>query len=90
MLKKLLFPHSTPFRKAKALYACKAEHDSELSFAAGTVFDNGEFLVPSQRYSGESKSIMGVFKVAAGGACVCVCCPKVREQQQDIWKPGPV
>ncbi|XP_077793428.1 rho GTPase-activating protein 26 isoform X31 [Macaca mulatta] len=32
---------STPFRKAKALYACKAEHDSELSFTAGTVFDNG-------------------------------------------------
>ncbi|KAL0608014.1 hypothetical protein AAY473_024619 [Plecturocebus cupreus] len=31
---------STPFRKAKALYACKAEHDSELSFTAGTVFDN--------------------------------------------------
>uniref|UniRef100_G1T1Q8 Rho GTPase-activating protein 26 n=2 Tax=Oryctolagus cuniculus TaxID=9986 RepID=G1T1Q8_RABIT len=36
---------STPFRKAKALYACKAEHDSELSFAAGTVFDNDH---PSQ------------------------------------------
>ncbi|XP_047272929.1 rho GTPase-activating protein 26 isoform X9 [Homo sapiens] len=33
-------PVSTPFRKAKALYACKAEHDSELSFTAGTVFDN--------------------------------------------------
>ncbi|KAI4569926.1 hypothetical protein MJT46_007220 [Ovis ammon polii x Ovis aries] len=33
-------PISTPFRKAKALYACKAEHDSELSFTAGTVFDN--------------------------------------------------
>ncbi|XP_055245252.2 rho GTPase-activating protein 26 isoform X1 [Gorilla gorilla gorilla] len=33
---------STPFRKAKALYACKAEHDSELSFTAGTVFDNAE------------------------------------------------
>ncbi|XP_047272934.1 rho GTPase-activating protein 26 isoform X15 [Homo sapiens] len=32
----------TPFRKAKALYACKAEHDSELSFTAGTVFDNAE------------------------------------------------
>ncbi|XP_062044903.1 rho GTPase-activating protein 26 [Lepus europaeus] len=38
-------PASTPFRKAKALYACKAEHDSELSFAAGTVFDN---VHPSQ------------------------------------------
>ncbi|XP_009448144.1 rho GTPase-activating protein 26 isoform X10 [Pan troglodytes] len=35
-------PISTPFRKAKALYACKAEHDSELSFTAGTVFDNAE------------------------------------------------
>ena len=39
-----LFSPSTPFRKAKALYACKAEHDSELSFTAGTVFDNGEFF----------------------------------------------
>nr|XP_008518751.1 PREDICTED: rho GTPase-activating protein 26-like isoform X1 [Equus przewalskii] len=38
-------PISTPFRKAKALYACKAEHDSELSFTAGTVFDN---VHPSQ------------------------------------------
>ncbi|KAH0501856.1 Rho GTPase-activating protein 26 [Microtus ochrogaster] len=36
---------STPFRKAKALYACKAEHDSELSFTAGTIFDN---VHPSQ------------------------------------------
>ncbi|XP_021006388.1 rho GTPase-activating protein 26 isoform X7 [Mus caroli] len=35
----------TPFRKAKALYACQAEHDSELSFTAGTVFDN---VHPSQ------------------------------------------
>ncbi|ROJ62505.1 Rho GTPase-activating protein 26 [Anabarilius grahami] len=33
------FP-STPLRKARALYACKAEHDSELSFIAGTIFDN--------------------------------------------------
>ncbi|PKU34144.1 rho gtpase-activating protein 26 [Limosa lapponica baueri] len=32
----------SPLRKARALYACKAEHDSELSFTAGTVFDNGE------------------------------------------------
>ncbi|XP_074068811.1 rho GTPase-activating protein 26 isoform X2 [Macrotis lagotis] len=38
-------PISSPFRKAKALYACKAEHDSELSFTAGTVFDN---VHPSQ------------------------------------------
>uniref|UniRef100_A0A663MRF9 Rho GTPase-activating protein 26 n=1 Tax=Athene cunicularia TaxID=194338 RepID=A0A663MRF9_ATHCN len=30
---------------ARALYACKAEHDSELSFTAGTVFDN---VHPSQ------------------------------------------
>uniref|UniRef100_A0A667XR52 Rho GTPase activating protein 26 n=1 Tax=Myripristis murdjan TaxID=586833 RepID=A0A667XR52_9TELE len=28
--------------KARALYACKAEHDSELSFIAGTIFENGE------------------------------------------------
>lgn len=33
---------SSPLRRARALYACKAEHDSELSFTAGTVFDNGE------------------------------------------------
>ncbi|XP_058271754.1 rho GTPase-activating protein 26-like isoform X3 [Hemibagrus wyckioides] len=31
---------SAPPRKARALYACKAEHDSELSFIAGTIFDN--------------------------------------------------
>ncbi|XP_053573135.1 rho GTPase-activating protein 26 isoform X1 [Bombina bombina] len=37
-------PVSLP-RKAKALYACKAEHDSELSFTAGTVFEN---VHPSQ------------------------------------------
>lgn len=36
--------YSSPLRKARALYACKAEHDSELSFTAGTVFDNGESL----------------------------------------------
>ncbi|XP_070595446.1 rho GTPase-activating protein 26 isoform X3 [Erythrolamprus reginae] len=33
-------PISSPIRKARALYACKAEHHSELSFTAGTVFDN--------------------------------------------------
>ncbi|XP_053151397.1 rho GTPase-activating protein 26 isoform X3 [Hemicordylus capensis] len=38
-------PISSPSRKAKALYACKAEHDSELSFTAGTIFDN---VHPSQ------------------------------------------
>ncbi|XP_075457172.1 rho GTPase-activating protein 26 isoform X4 [Ascaphus truei] len=32
-------------RKAKALYACKAEHGSELSFTAGTLFEN---VHPSQ------------------------------------------
>ncbi|XP_072002217.1 rho GTPase-activating protein 26 isoform X1 [Engystomops pustulosus] len=37
-------PVSLP-RRAKALYACKAEHDSELSFTAGTVFEN---VHPSQ------------------------------------------
>uniref|UniRef100_A0A8C3JZE2 Rho GTPase-activating protein 26 n=1 Tax=Calidris pygmaea TaxID=425635 RepID=A0A8C3JZE2_9CHAR len=36
---------NSPLRKARALYACKAEHDSELSFTAGTVFDN---VHPSQ------------------------------------------
>ncbi|KAK2542560.1 Arhgap26 [Columba guinea] len=35
----------SPLRKARALYACKAEHDSELSFTAGTVFEN---VHPSQ------------------------------------------
>ncbi|XP_078142716.1 rho GTPase-activating protein 26-like [Centroberyx gerrardi] len=33
-------PVSIAGRKARALYACKAEHDSELSFIAGTVFEN--------------------------------------------------
>ncbi|XP_013872301.1 rho GTPase-activating protein 26 [Austrofundulus limnaeus] len=33
-------PGSITGRKARALYACKAEHNSELSFLAGTVFDN--------------------------------------------------
>ncbi|XP_056140939.1 rho GTPase-activating protein 26-like [Lampris incognitus] len=33
-------PVSFVGRKARALYACKAEHDSELSFIAGTVFEN--------------------------------------------------
>ncbi|XP_078407030.1 rho GTPase-activating protein 26-like isoform X4 [Cetorhinus maximus] len=33
-------PLSTQCRKARALYACKAEHDSELSFSAGTMFEN--------------------------------------------------
>ncbi|KAM9788428.1 rho GTPase-activating protein 26-like [Neosynchiropus ocellatus] len=33
-------PISSAGRRARALYACKAEHDSELSFIAGTVFDN--------------------------------------------------
>uniref|UniRef100_A0A671PB63 Rho GTPase-activating protein 26-like n=1 Tax=Sinocyclocheilus anshuiensis TaxID=1608454 RepID=A0A671PB63_9TELE len=31
---------SPPPRKARARYACKAEHDSELSFIAGTIFEN--------------------------------------------------
>uniref|UniRef100_A0A8C8A7Y3 Rho GTPase-activating protein 26 n=1 Tax=Otus sunia TaxID=257818 RepID=A0A8C8A7Y3_9STRI len=42
------FPHFTflfPSASSRALYACKAEHDSELSFTAGTVFDN---VHPSQ------------------------------------------
>ncbi|KAM9729172.1 rho GTPase-activating protein 26-like isoform 3-T3 [Menidia menidia] len=33
-------PVSIAGRKALALYACKAEHDSELSFIAGTIFEN--------------------------------------------------
>uniref|UniRef100_A0A673YZH3 Rho GTPase-activating protein 26 n=1 Tax=Salmo trutta TaxID=8032 RepID=A0A673YZH3_SALTR len=33
-------PISVPGRKARALYACKAEHISELSFIAGTIFEN--------------------------------------------------
>ncbi|KAG5284743.1 hypothetical protein AALO_G00029980 [Alosa alosa] len=33
-------PLSSVQRKARALYACKAEHDSELSFIAGTIFEN--------------------------------------------------
>uniref|UniRef100_A0A4W4EGR9 Rho GTPase-activating protein 26 n=1 Tax=Electrophorus electricus TaxID=8005 RepID=A0A4W4EGR9_ELEEL len=33
-------PPSPAPQKARALYACKAEHDSELSFFAGTIFEN--------------------------------------------------
>ncbi|XP_055797996.1 rho GTPase-activating protein 26-like isoform X1 [Salvelinus fontinalis] len=33
-------PISIPGRQARALYACKAEHHSELSFIAGTTFEN--------------------------------------------------
>ncbi|KAJ7997222.1 hypothetical protein DPEC_G00226730 [Dallia pectoralis] len=33
-------PISVSGKKARALYACKAEHNSELSFIAGTVFEN--------------------------------------------------
>ncbi|XP_016392549.1 rho GTPase-activating protein 26-like [Sinocyclocheilus rhinocerous] len=33
-------PVSPPPRQARARYACKAEHDSELSFIAGTIFEN--------------------------------------------------
>uniref|UniRef100_A0A3B4EJP1 Rho GTPase-activating protein 26 n=1 Tax=Pygocentrus nattereri TaxID=42514 RepID=A0A3B4EJP1_PYGNA len=36
----LLLLENPPPRKARALYACKAEHDSELSFIAGTIFEN--------------------------------------------------
>lgn len=32
-------------RRARALYACKAEHDSELSFIAGCIFQQGESLI---------------------------------------------
>lgn len=39
---------SPPLRRARALYACKAEHDSELSFITGTVFENGEFLTTNE------------------------------------------
>ncbi|XP_048850915.1 rho GTPase-activating protein 26-like isoform X1 [Brienomyrus brachyistius] len=33
-------PVSSRLRKARALYACKAEHESELSFTAGAIFEN--------------------------------------------------
>ncbi|KAG2455750.1 RHG26 protein, partial [Polypterus senegalus] len=36
---------SPTVKKARALYACKAEHDSELSFSAGTIFDNAPRLL---------------------------------------------
>lgn len=29
-------------QKARALYACKAEHESELSFTAGAIFEDGK------------------------------------------------
>ena len=44
--------HSISGRKARALYACKAEHDSELSFIAGTIFENGESLFRAARIAG--------------------------------------
>lgn len=58
----LLLVHSTVGRKARALYACKAEHDSELSFIAGTVFENGESgsELASRKEKGE-KMWAGVF-----------------------------
>ncbi|XP_048855803.1 rho GTPase-activating protein 10-like [Brienomyrus brachyistius] len=31
---------SIPSRKAKAVYPCEAEHDSELSFQVGAIFDD--------------------------------------------------
>lgn len=43
-------------KKARALYACKAEHVSELSFIAGTIFENGESGFELWRCEGPSKS----------------------------------
>uniref|UniRef100_A0A8C1SX51 Rho GTPase-activating protein 26 n=1 Tax=Cyprinus carpio TaxID=7962 RepID=A0A8C1SX51_CYPCA len=40
LLRQLSIAVHPPLRKARALYACKAEHDSELSFIAGTIFEN--------------------------------------------------
>lgn len=43
-------------KRARALYACKAEHDSELSFIAGTIFENGESPFNMQtKYVGEGE-----------------------------------
>uniref|UniRef100_A0A8C9VBI4 Rho GTPase-activating protein 26 n=1 Tax=Scleropages formosus TaxID=113540 RepID=A0A8C9VBI4_SCLFO len=36
----VLCPRSSSGRKARALYACKAEHESELSFSTGAMFEN--------------------------------------------------
>ena len=43
-------------RKARALYACKAEHDSELSFIAGTIFEN-VVSQPLDLPAGEGKNV---------------------------------
>lgn len=58
----LILVYSMVGRKARALYACKAEHDSELSFIAGTVFENGESgsELASRKEKGE-KIVAGVF-----------------------------
>ncbi|KAG9351294.1 hypothetical protein JZ751_022538 [Albula glossodonta] len=44
-------PISPPSRKARALYACKAEHESELSFIAGTIFENAWQLPQTETFT---------------------------------------
>lgn len=66
-------------RKARALYACKAEHDSELSFIAGTIFENGESGSKLANRKGKTKQNMwaGVFLETNN------CCLK---QKADPWE----
>ncbi|PIO36482.1 hypothetical protein AB205_0075670, partial [Aquarana catesbeiana] len=40
---------SIPGRKAIAVYPCEAEHNSELSFQVGEVFEDGKFIYFTSR-----------------------------------------
>lgn len=54
-------------RKARALYACKAEHDSELSFIAGTIFENGESCLRS--HTQEEKNMWAGVSITTYNHC---------------------
>ncbi|XP_029327720.1 rho GTPase-activating protein 26 isoform X3 [Mus caroli] len=77
---------STPFRKAKALYACQAEHDSELSFTAGTVFDNGETHSPDSSVSSRPPPVHPPLTLRTLNRLPIVKSPT--PQQRLVWHPG--
>ncbi|XP_029327721.1 rho GTPase-activating protein 26 isoform X4 [Mus caroli] len=79
-------PISTPFRKAKALYACQAEHDSELSFTAGTVFDNGETHSPDSSVSSRPPPVHPPLTLRTLNRLPIVKSPT--PQQRLVWHPG--
>ncbi|XP_029327722.1 rho GTPase-activating protein 26 isoform X6 [Mus caroli] len=76
----------TPFRKAKALYACQAEHDSELSFTAGTVFDNGETHSPDSSVSSRPPPVHPPLTLRTLNRLPIVKSPT--PQQRLVWHPG--